>query len=165
MLDYEQIKEIINKIDDSTLRVFELEDRDIKLKLSKNIESISYGEGSLNREKLVEKEEKPSNTIENIEEEVEKNSIEEKSEDITLKDESLNIVKSPLVGTFYASPTPDSEPYVKVGSKVKKGDILCIIEAMKVMNEITSEFDGEVVEVLKKDEDIVEYGMNLFKIR
>ena len=81
------------------------------------------------------------------------------------KDENCNIVKSPLVGTYYAAATPGGEPYVKVGSKVKKGDVLCIIEAMKIMNEITSEFDGEVVEVLRSDEEIVEFGMELFKIK
>ena len=80
-------------------------------------------------------------------------------------EENYNIVKSPLVGAYYSASTPGGTPYVEVGSKVKKGDTLCIIEAMKVMNEITSEFDGEIVEVLRKDEDIVEFGMELFKIK
>ena len=76
-----------------------------------------------------------------------------------------NMVKSPMVGTFYSKPSPDSEPYVTVGQKVKKGDVLCIIEAIKLMNEIESEFDGEVVEILVKDEDTVEYGKPLFVIK
>lgn len=76
-----------------------------------------------------------------------------------------NIVKSPMVGTFYSKPSPTAEPFVKVGSKVKKGDTLCIIEAMKLMNEIESEFDGEVVEILAKDEDTVDYGKPLFIIK
>ena len=67
-----------------------------------------------------------------------------------------NIVKSPMVGTFYSKPSPNSDSFVKVGQKVKKGDVLCIIEAMKLMNEIESEFDGEVVEILVKDEETVE---------
>ncbi|MBM6861437.1 acetyl-CoA carboxylase, biotin carboxyl carrier protein, partial [Clostridium saudiense] len=70
-----------------------------------------------------------------------------------------------LVGTFYSSSTPGGKPYVEVGSKVKKGDVLCIVEAMKIMNEITSDFDGEIVEILRKDEDIVEFGMTIFKIK
>ena len=86
-------------------------------------------------------------------------------EEFTNLDADLKSIKSPLVGTYYSSATPDSTPYVTVGSKVKKGDTLCIIEAMKVMNEVTSEYDGEVMAVLKKDEDIVEYGMDLFKIK
>ena len=76
-----------------------------------------------------------------------------------------NIVKSPMVGTFYAKSSPTAEPFVKVGSKVKKGDTLCIIEAMKLMNEIESEFDGEVTEILLKDGDTVDYGKPLFIIK
>jgi acetyl-CoA carboxylase biotin carboxyl carrier protein len=74
------------------------------------------------------------------------------------------IVTSPIVGTFYASQGPDKEYFVKVGSRVKKGDTLCIIEAMKLMNEIDSEVDGEVVEVLVENEQMVEYGQPLFRI-
>lgn len=76
-----------------------------------------------------------------------------------------NVVKAPMVGTFYSKSSPTSEPFVKVGSKIKKGDTLCIIEAMKLMNEIESEFDGEVVEILVKDEEMVEYGKPLFVIK
>ena len=76
-----------------------------------------------------------------------------------------NVVKSPMVGTFYSKPSPTAEPFVTVGSKVKKGDTLCIIEAMKLMNEIESEFDGEVVEILLKDGDTVDYGKPLFIIK
>ena len=76
-----------------------------------------------------------------------------------------NVVKSPMVGTFYSKSSPTSEPFVKVGSKVKKGDTLCIIEAMKLMNEIESEFDGEVVEILAKDEEMVDYNKPLFVIK
>ena len=79
--------------------------------------------------------------------------------------EEGNIVKSPMVGTFYSKPSPDSKPYVEVGQRVKKGDVLCIVEAMKLMNEIESEFDGEIVEVLLKDGDSVEYGKPLFRIK
>ena len=127
MLDFNQIKELIKEIDLSSLRVFELENNDIKLKISKNDESYLYKETTFN--------------------------------------EDLSLVKSPLVGTYYSSSAPGEAPYVEVGSKVKKGDVLCIVEAMKIMNEITSEFDGEVIEVLRKDEEIVEFGMELFKIR
>jgi acetyl-CoA carboxylase biotin carboxyl carrier protein len=81
------------------------------------------------------------------------------------KEPEGNVVKSPMVGTFYSKSSPTSEPFVRVGSKVKKGDTLCIIEAMKLMNEIESEFDGEVVEVLVKDDEMVEYGKPLFVIK
>ena len=79
--------------------------------------------------------------------------------------EEYKIVKSPMVGTFYSKSAPNSKPYVEVGSKVKKGDILCIVEAMKLMNEIESEFDGEVVEVCVKDGEMVDYGKPLFKLK
>ena len=70
-----------------------------------------------------------------------------------------------MVGTFYESSSPKANPFVKVGDRVKKGDVLCIIEAMKLMNEIESEYDGEIVEVCVKNEEMVEFGKPLFKIK
>lgn len=78
---------------------------------------------------------------------------------------SGNVVTSPLVGTFYAAPSPDAENFVKVGDTVKKGQVLGIIEAMKLMNEIESDFDGVVEAVLVNNEEVVEYGQPLFRIR
>ena len=75
-----------------------------------------------------------------------------------------NVVKSPMVGTFYIKPSPTSQSYVEVGKDVKVGDTLCIIEAMKLMNEIESEYAGKVAEILVKDGDVVEYGTPLFRI-
>lgn len=83
----------------------------------------------------------------------------------TKKEVEGNVVKSPMVGTFYSKSSPTAEPFVKIGSKVKKGDTLCIIEAMKLMNEIESEFDGEVVDILVRDEEIVDYNKPLFIIK
>ena len=74
------------------------------------------------------------------------------------------MVKSPLVGTFYAAPAEDADPFVKVGDKVKKGQVLAIVEAMKLMNEIESDFDGEVAETYVKNGQAVEYGQPLFRI-
>ena len=73
-------------------------------------------------------------------------------------------VRAPMVGVFYAAPSPGAEPFVHVGSKVKKGETLCVIEAMKVMNEVTAEADGEIVDICVKDGDLVEYGCCLMKI-
>ena len=75
-----------------------------------------------------------------------------------------NIVKSPLVGTYYAASSPDSAPFVKVGDKVTKGQVLGIVEAMKLMNEIESEFDGTVKEILVENEQMVEFGQPMFVI-
>lgn len=71
---------------------------------------------------------------------------------------------SPFVGTFYASPSPTAPKYVEIGAKVKKGDVLCIVEAMKIMNEIEAEFPGKVVAILVKDGQPVQYGQPLFQI-
>ncbi len=88
----------------------------------------------------------------------------EVAQETSLEEIKGNIVKSPMVGTFYLKPSPTSESYVEVGKNVKKGDTLCIIEAMKLMNEIESEFEGKVKEILVKDGEAVEYGKPLFII-
>lgn len=77
---------------------------------------------------------------------------------------NLTEIRSPIVGVYYSAPTPDADPFVSIGSKVKKGDVLCIIETMKLMNEITSEHDGEIADICVKNGDIVEFGQVLFKI-
>lgn len=73
-------------------------------------------------------------------------------------------IKSPMVGVFYEAASPDAAPFVEVGSKVKKGDILCIIEAMKLMNEITAKKDGEIVDICVQNREVVEFGQTIFKI-
>ncbi len=77
----------------------------------------------------------------------------------------LAVVKSPIVGTFYRSAEPESPPFAEVGDRVKKGQVLCIIEAMKLMNEITSEYDGEIATVYVENAQAVQYGERLFAIR
>ena len=74
------------------------------------------------------------------------------------------LVLSPTVGVFYSAPSPDARPFVEVGDQVKKGDTLCIIEAMKVLNEVTAEADGEVLEICVADGDLVEFGSCLMRI-
>jgi acetyl-CoA carboxylase biotin carboxyl carrier protein len=82
-----------------------------------------------------------------------------------LQEEGLHIVTSPIVGTFYRAPAPTSEPYVRIGSKVEVGTILCIVEAMKLMNEIPSDAVGEVVDIYVENGHPVEFGQKLFGIR
>jgi acetyl-CoA carboxylase biotin carboxyl carrier protein len=74
------------------------------------------------------------------------------------------VLTSPFVGTFYRAPSPESPPFADVGQAVRKGQVVCIVEAMKLMNEIESEFDGKIVEILAKNADHVEYGQPLFRI-
>ena len=164
MLDYEQIKEIINKIDGSSLRLFELEDKDVKLKLSKNSEGNNSVNNESNYESRIAREEVASTeAVAYSEPEVENKKVEEK-EEVTNLDADLKSIKSPLVGTYYSSATPNGTPYVTVGSKVKKGDTLCIIEAMKVMNEIKAPIDGTVTSIMANTEDLVEFDQVLMII-
>ena len=95
--------------------------------------------------------------------------VENISTNVITKEENVSddvkVIKSPMVGTFYLKPSPTSEAYVQKGKKIKKGDTVCIIEAMKLMNEIESEFDGEIVEIYVNDGEPVEYGTKLFGIK
>jgi acetyl-CoA carboxylase biotin carboxyl carrier protein len=81
------------------------------------------------------------------------------------EEEGISLIKSPMVGTFYSSPSPDSAAFVDVGSKVKADTVVCIIEAMKVMNEIQSEIGGTITEMLVENGDAVEYGQPLYKVK
>lgn len=90
-----------------------------------------------------------------------KETVEEK-EDVN---DGLNIIKSPMVGTFYLKPSPTSAPFCEIGKEIRKGETVCIIEAMKLMNEIESEFSGKVTEIYIKDGEAVEYGTPLFGIK
>lgn len=79
--------------------------------------------------------------------------------------EDTVIIPSPMVGTFYRAPTPDAEPFVKVGDSIESGQVICIIEAMKLLNEITSDVDGTVIEILVEDGQPVEYDQPIFRIK
>jgi acetyl-CoA carboxylase biotin carboxyl carrier protein len=81
------------------------------------------------------------------------------------KDESLHVFTAPIVGTYYITPKPDAEPFVQVGDRVSKSRVLCIIEAMKIFNQIESDVDGEIVAILVENGQPVEYGEPLFHIR
>lgn len=80
-------------------------------------------------------------------------------------EEGITVIKSPMVGTFYGTPSPEADPFVKVGSQVKETSVVCIIEAMKVMNEIQAELSGRITEVLVSSGQSVEYGQPLFKVK
>ena len=139
-MEYEKIKQLINDMGNSNLSSIEINFPD-GTKISMKKEN--------NQEKVV-----INNAVTKVEEVVTKKE----------ENENVKIVKSPMVGTFYIKPSPTSNPYVEIGKDVKKGDTLCIIEAMKLMNEIESEFSGKITEILVKDGESVEYGTELFKI-
>jgi acetyl-CoA carboxylase biotin carboxyl carrier protein len=90
---------------------------------------------------------------------------EEKPKQEAVNRDNLHKITSPMVGTFYSAPSPDSPPYVKVGDKVKTDTVVCIIEAMKLFNEIEAEVNGEIVEILVQNGQLVEYGQPLFLVK
>ena len=81
------------------------------------------------------------------------------------KEDNLHVIKSPFVGTFYASSGPGKPAYTKIGDKVKSGQALCVLEAMKIMNEIDADVNGEIIEICVENESLVEFGQPLFKIK
>ena len=91
-------------------------------------------------------------------------STQEYIEPIIQSDSSLIEIKSPIVGVFYAAASPDNPPFVSIGTEVKTGDVLCIIEAMKLMNEVVAETDGVIADICVKNGDLVDFGRVLFKI-
>lgn len=152
-MNIKDVKELILTIDKTSVQKVDLETSDMKISISKTV----VAEDRVYEMKDPEIKKTVKNVEENIKEIVQK--------DVEEDTENTYMVKSPIVGVFYSSPSPDSEPFVKVGDKVKKGQSLCIVEAMKMMNEIECEEEGEVVEILLNNEDTVEYGQPLMKIR
>ena len=91
--------------------------------------------------------------------------VEEKTTPVNVDDSSLHKITSPMVGTFYQAPSPDAPAYVKAGDRVGEESIVCIVEAMKLFNEIEAEIKGEIVEILVQDGQLVEYGQPLFLVK
>lgn len=152
-MEYSDIKKLIEDMGNSKLTSLDIEFPDgIKIKMEKKDEKIV--------EKVVSTEN--INTV-SINDNLDTNEgIVEKN--IKSDEKEGKIIVSPMIGTFYAKPSPDSNPFVEVGKNIKKGDTVCIVEAMKLMNEIESEFDGKVVEVFVKDGQMVDFGKPLFRI-
>ena len=164
-MEYKDIKKLMDDMGNSKLDSLEIEFPDgIKISMTKN----SHKEVVITAPQASVIEASSPMTVPVVQKKQENSLVavqnEQQKED-KKQEENFKIIKSPMVGTFYESSSPDKPPFVKVGDKVHKGQVLCIIEAMKLMNEIESEFDGEIVEVCVKNEDIVEYGMPLFKIK
>lgn len=148
-MNYEDIKKLIEDMGESKIDALDIEfPEGMKISMKKNQTVVK---------EVTEKPEKIPNVIINQEQNTVKKEIQ--------AEENYKIVKSPMVGTFYASSSPKEDSFVKVGDMVKKGQVLCIVEAMKLMNEIESEFDGEIVEICVKNEEMIEFGTPLFKIK
>ena len=133
------IKQIMSEFDQSNVTKMKVEIDDLKIELEKESEKVEYVKPLEKENKMVA--------------------------EVNTKESTGTPVKSPIVGVFYGASSPESDPYVTVGKTVKKGDIICIIEAMKFMNEVVSEVSGKIVEVLVEDGEFVEFGQPLFRVQ
>ena len=145
-MDIKTLRKIIEIFDNSKANVLEFENEEFRIFLDKSTPIAKAPQISTQ-----EVEESPK--------------IVQKVEAKTECEVEGELITSPMVGTFYQAPSPDSPPYVKVGDKVKKGQTLCIIEAMKIMNELEAEFDCEILEILVEDGQPVEFDTPLFKVK
>ncbi|EQK42826.1 acetyl-CoA carboxylase, biotin carboxyl carrier protein [[Clostridium] bifermentans ATCC 638] len=151
-----EIKELLLTIDKTNLTYVNLKDENFILEVSK-------GEILVNTKTVENKKEELKLTeVSSAYDEANK---EEASVDLEVSNDNIHVIKAPIMGTYYEASGPESSTFVKVGDKVSKGDTLCIIEAMKLMNEINSDVNGEVVEILVSNEDLVEYNQAIFKIK
>ncbi len=144
-MDIRKIKKLIEMLQDSDLKEIEVSQGDESVRISRDNKSQTYVEPVIQKQVVHE-------TNVASEKEVQQEDIEG------------NQITSPIVGTFYRKPSPDKDPFIKVGDVVQEGDVLCIIEAMKMMNEIKSDFSGKVVSINVEDGQPVEYGQHIITI-
>ena len=145
-MDIRKIKKLIEMLQDSDLKEIEVSQGDESVRISRDNKSQTYAEPIIQKQFIHE----ASNVV--------------SQEEIPQEEVKGNKVASPIVGTFYRKPSPDKDPFIKVGDVVEEGDILCIIEAMKMMNEIKSDFSGKVVSIDVEDGQPVEYGQHIITI-
>ena len=171
IMDIELIEKLIKDMDNSSLTKLEIEQDGVRICMEKAnpymqqwMESVG-GHPRMNVENLYTNEgdgstfnENPSSTMDTV--------TDRKETQVHVQEigSSHSYLTSPMVGTFYGAAGPDQPPYVKVGDYVKKGQTICIIESMKLMNEIEADVEGEVVAILVSDKNMVEYGQKMFEI-
>ena len=145
-MNVEVLEKIIKVFDESNVNVLEFENEEFKIFLDKSASA-------------------PAQTVQTAAQPQVQEKIVQHVEAKTECEADGDIIASPMVGTFYQAPSPDSPPYVKIGDKVNKGQTLCIIEAMKIMNEIEAEYNCEILEILVEDGQPVEFDTPLFKVK
>lgn len=154
-LNMDELHELANLVDEHGFTDFEFENANIRVRLSKNpAPQIVHAQQYV-----------PSPVSQSSPAASQSTSESEGASAETSSDDGLHKITSPIVGTFYGSPAPDKEPYVKEGSNVSAETIVCIVEAMKLMNEIQAEVSGEIVKIYVENGQPVEYGQPLFGIR
>ncbi|OWW45390.1 acetyl-CoA carboxylase [Enterococcus hirae 88-15-E09] len=163
MLNINEIKELVSQFDQSTLTEFDLREGQFELYMNKN--ESSRGMGTMAPMPVAT--EAPRDTVV-PQTPIQQTPVSEAPQaSVEASQESFEgvEVKSPIVGIVYLQPAPDKPQFKSVGDSVKKGEVICIIEAMKLMNEIASEVDGKIVEILVENEAVVEYDQPLFRIQ
>lgn len=166
MFKVQELREIIKLVDNSSIDEFVYENDGAKLKLKKNNGVISeVVVPTKETAAVVQQVESVAAPVATETPKVEEARVEENTTPVNVDDSSLHKITSPMVGTFYQASSPDSPAYVKVGDKVSEESIVCIVEAMKLFNEIEAEIKGEIVEILVADGQLVEYGQPLFLVK
>lgn len=167
MFKVQEIREIIRLIDQSTISEFKYENDGATLSIKKesgtNVQVVAE-EVSKQQVEQVQVSTPASQKEETfVTKEIPKQQA--ISEPVVENDENVVEIVSPMVGTFYRRPSPESDPYVEIGDAINEDTIVCIVEAMKLFNEIEAEASGEIIEVLVEDGELVEYGQPLFKVK
>ncbi len=167
-MEYENIKKLMDDMGNSKLTSIEIDFPDgTKIRMKKEDEKPVLTQNIIeNKIKELENDNKETTANKNYNEHLNQNANENinSNQNENQEEEKGNIVTSPMVGTFYIKPAPTAEPFVQIDTQVKEGDTLCIIEAMKLMNEIQSDYSGKITEIFVEDGMPVEYGTKLFRI-
>ena len=151
-MDIRKVKKLIEMLEESNLEEIEIQEGEESVRLVKNKPN-----------NLISNQPVYTESIQAIEDRTPERS-KEVSEEPVENEDSGDLINSPMVGTFYASASPGSKPFISVGDHVNEGDVVCIVEAMKMMNEIKSEFSGKVLSINVENSQPVEYGQTLFEI-
>ena len=152
-MDLRKIKKLMELLEESGIAEIEVKEGEESIKLSRNISSTTNMQVPQIIQQPVQTGQPPTNLQAS---DMGTNTVDD------LKKEKRNTVNSPMVGTFYASASPESKPFVTIGQSVKKGDTLCILEAMKMMNQVQAESDGKIIEILVDNAEPVEFDQPLF---
>jgi acetyl-CoA carboxylase biotin carboxyl carrier protein len=154
-MDLNLIKKLVRILDTSGITDLEVEESGFKIKIAKKVRTVSFN-GQQQMIHSASQDPDLSNVDLNVE---------EKSKESEEATKNQHIIISPIVGTFYRAPTPDADSYVQVGDMVSQGTVLCIVEAMKLMNEIESDVSGKIIKTLAENGKPVEYNQPLFLIQ
>ena len=163
-MNFEQIEKLIKLFDETSIHEFKYETETLNLRICKekkrvqavtSLQSQSVKQSPSTQSEFLFVDNSLSAPTE----------IEPKMDPLQSKEENLYDIISPMVGTFYAAPNPDADPFVVVGSKVQQNTVVCMIEAMKLFNQIEAEVNGEIAEICVENGQLIEYGQTLFRVR